>query len=102
MFLKQLKKCLSKSIKHKITQNMCYSVNSNLNKNPSTLHLPVMLTEVLDKLELSDGSTIIDLTFGSGGHSVEILRRYPQTKVFALDRDEQAISIANEMSKEFP
>ncbi|CAM9098237.1 16S rRNA (cytosine(1402)-N(4))-methyltransferase RsmH [Mycoplasma marinum] len=54
-------------------------------------HIPVMLNECLEQLELKVDGTYVDLTLGRGGHSSEILRRIPKGKLVAFDKDTQAI-----------
>lgn len=68
------------------------------NKEP--LHIPVLLEETLNGLKIKNDSLILDLTFGSGGHTKEILNRHSQCHVVALDRDELAFNIAREMSQQ--
>ena len=52
-------------------------------------HRPVLLNETIEGLGLSEDSVVLDCTFGGGGHSKEILRRYPGTKIIAIDEDEE-------------
>ena len=54
-------------------------------------HRPVLLNEVIEGLNLkeSGGQVVLDATFGGGGHSREILFRYPGTKIIAIDEDEE-------------
>ncbi|XP_033228322.1 probable methyltransferase-like protein 15 homolog [Belonocnema kinseyi] len=65
-------------------------------------HTPVMATEVLKYLNLSPGETIVDMTFGAGGHSRRILESVPDVKIFALDRDPVAHEFAQELALEYP
>jgi len=53
----------------------------------STVHKSVLLKEVIEGLNLTDGSIVIDGTFGGGGHTKEILTQYSKVKVIAIDRD---------------
>lgn len=53
-------------------------------------HIPVMLAEVLEKLDPQPGMTIIDGTFGAGGYSKALLDK--GAHVVALDRDPDAIA----------
>ena len=53
----------------------------------TTVHKSVLLNEVIEGLDLSQKSIIIDGTFGGGGHTKEILNLYPNLKVLAIDRD---------------
>ena len=64
-------------------------------------HFPVMLNEVLKISSPSEGGTFIDCTFGGGGHSKEILK-FSNTKVIAIDRDKNAISIARKFEEKYP
>ena len=50
-------------------------------------HRPVLLNETIEGLGLSEDSVVLDCTFGGGGHSKEILRRYRKAKVVAIDED---------------
>src|SRR3989338_5678952 len=50
-------------------------------------HRPVLLNETIEGLGLSEDSVVLDCTFGGGGHSKEILRRYRKAKVIAIDED---------------
>ncbi len=56
----------------------------------NTIHRSVLLNEVIEGLNLSDRSVVIDGTFGGGGHSREICKRFPGTKVIAIDQDANA------------
>jgi 16S rRNA (cytosine1402-N4)-methyltransferase len=61
------------------------------------LHVPVLLEESLDFLLNDLSGTYLDLTFGRGSHSQEILKRLsPSGQLFAVDRDLEAISYAKE------
>lgn len=54
-------------------------------------HLPVLLHESVDLLNIQQGGVYVDVTFGGGGHSREILRRMDATsKLVAFDRDRDA------------
>ncbi len=57
------------------------------------LHVPVLLEESLDFLLHDLSGTYLDLTFGRGSHSQEILNRIsPQGSLHAVDRDPEAVS----------
>jgi len=66
-----------------------------------TKHQPVMLDQVLSIISPQHGGTFIDCTFGGGGYSSAILK-YPNTKVFAIDRDNSVKKHANNLAKKFP
>jgi 16S rRNA (cytosine1402-N4)-methyltransferase len=65
---------------------------TTVNASPEAgVHIPVMLTEMLDTLSPRDGAVYLDGTFGGGGYSGAILDR-AQCHVWAIDRDETAIA----------
>ena len=54
-------------------------------------HNPVLLKESVDGLAIKEDGVYVDVTFGGGGHSKEILKRLgPGGKLFAFDQDEDA------------
>lgn len=59
-----------------------------------SVHKSVLLNEAIEGLNLQNNSSAkslaLDCTFGGGGHSLEILSRYPNVKVIALDQDNSA------------
>lgn len=56
-----------------------------------TYHVPVLLKESIDGLSVSEGGTYVDVTFGGGGHSREILRRLGTSgRLFSFDQDADA------------
>jgi len=61
-----------------------------------------MLHEVIDYLGLVPGATIVDATIGTGGHSLEILKKItPGGKLIGLDRDENSLAICRQRLAEF-
>lgn len=57
----------------------------------SVYHVPVLLNEVLDGLNIHEDGVYVDCTFGGGGHSREILKRLgPKGKLVAFDQDADA------------
>ena len=66
-----------------------------------TKHHPVMLDQILSIISPQHGGTFIDCTFGGGGYSHAILK-YPNTRVFAIDRDKLTQQYANILVKKFP
>ena len=57
----------------------------------TTYHRSVLLTESVDGLDIQPDGVYIDLTFGGGGHSREILRRLgPDGRLFGFDQDQDA------------
>ena len=58
-------------------------------------HVPVLLEESLEYLNVRRGGVVCDATLGFAGHSSAIARRLgPQGKLIAFDRDEQAMELA--------
>jgi 16S rRNA (cytosine1402-N4)-methyltransferase len=55
-------------------------------------HIPVLLAEVLDALQIREGGLVVDGTFGAGGYTRALLDR--GAKVVALDRDPAAVRAA--------
>ena len=54
-------------------------------------HNPVLLKETVDGLNIKPDGVYVDVTFGGGGHSKEILSRLgPNGKLFGFDQDEDA------------
>jgi 16S rRNA (cytosine1402-N4)-methyltransferase len=55
-------------------------------------HIPVMLYEAINALNIVPNGFYIDCTFGRGGHSKEILKRLNEEgKLLALDKDLEAV-----------
>jgi 16S rRNA (cytosine1402-N4)-methyltransferase len=64
-------------------------------------HVPVLLDEVLEWLDVKPDGTYIDATLGAGGHSAAIAARLTSGKLISLDQDAQAIALAAERLKKF-
>lgn len=56
------------------------------------LHIPVLLAEVAEALDVSRGGTFLDGTFGAGGYTSAILAAHPDNRVVAIDRDPDAVA----------
>jgi len=55
-------------------------------------HNPVLLQESIDGLDIKEKGIYVDVTFGGGGHSIEILKRLgTEGKLLAFDQDEDAL-----------
>ncbi|WP_406018087.1 16S rRNA (cytosine(1402)-N(4))-methyltransferase RsmH [Succinivibrio sp.] len=64
-------------------------------------HIPVLLNEVLDGLDIKPDGIYVDATFGRGGHSRKILERLgPSGRLYGLDRDLTAVEAAKEIKDE--
>jgi 16S rRNA (cytosine1402-N4)-methyltransferase len=59
--------------------------------NNTTYHVPVLLKESVDGLNIDNGDIFVDVTFGGGGHSREILSRLGDgARLYSFDQDEDA------------
>jgi 16S rRNA (cytosine1402-N4)-methyltransferase len=54
-------------------------------------HIPVLLEEVMEYLDIGRTGVYVDCTIGLGGHASEILKRNQESKVLGFDIDEQAL-----------
>ena len=53
-------------------------------------HEPVLLSESVEGLSINPNGIYIDVTFGGGGHSREILKNISTGKLYAFDQDTDA------------
>ena len=64
-------------------------------------HKPVLLTEVIDELEIKENGIYVDCTIGGAGHSQEIVKQLgPQGQLIGIDQDQAAIKAAGETLSE--
>ncbi len=62
-----------------------------MNNDLTTYHVPVLLHESIDGLALRPGGVYVDVTFGGGGHSREILSRLTGgAHLYSFDQDADA------------
>ena len=55
-------------------------------------HNPVLLKESVDALDIKENGVYVDVTFGGGGHSIEILSRLgAHGRLFGFDQDPDAL-----------
>ncbi len=59
-------------------------------------HIPVLLKDVLEFLEVQREGVYVDCTVGLGGHSLEILHTNPKANVICFDIDEKSLILAKE------
>ncbi len=57
----------------------------------SEYHIPVLLEESIDGLNLQPNGVYVDVTYGGGGHSRRILERLQGGKLVAFDQDQDAL-----------
>jgi 16S rRNA (cytosine1402-N4)-methyltransferase len=55
-------------------------------------HVPALLNTSIDGLNIQPGGIYVDVTFGGGGHSMEILKRLTTGKLIAFDQDDDAVA----------
>ncbi len=68
-------------------------LNSTKMSQEYSYHKPVLLSESIEGLDIKPEGTYVDVTFGGGGHSREILRHLGSSgRLFAFDQDADAIS----------
>ncbi|XP_042888201.1 probable methyltransferase-like protein 15 homolog [Penaeus japonicus] len=65
-------------------------------------HIPVMAKEAIEYLAPRGNQVFLDMTFGAGGHTRQILETSPEVKVLCLDRDPLAYDFAKKLQKEYP
>lgn len=64
-------------------------------------HYSVMLTEVIEELNIKPDGIYLDGTLGGAGHSSEICRRLENGHLYGVDQDADAIQYASERLEEF-
>lgn len=66
-----------------------------------TKHIPVLLNETIEGLNVKPNGIYVDLTLGRGGHSKEILKRLKNGRLISFDKDETAIEESKQNLAEF-
>lgn len=64
----------------------------------SQYHIPVMLKECIQTLNIDPTQTYVDATFGRGGHSQEILKQLTTGRLIVIDQDLDAIAEAKKLA----
>jgi 16S rRNA (cytosine1402-N4)-methyltransferase len=65
--------------------------------NQGKRHVPVLLKDAIEFLNVRSGTTVADCTLGMAGHAAEIVRRLgPQGHLIGFDRDSEALVLAKE------
>ncbi len=64
-------------------------------------HISVLLEEVLQNLVSTEEGLLVDATLGGGGHTYNLLNRYPKLRVIGIDADDVALNTAGESLLEF-
>ncbi len=65
-------------------------------------HVPVLLNETIDGLNIKENGIYVDGTAGGGGHSAEILSHLKEGKLISIDQDPDAIRHVKERFKDNP
>jgi 16S rRNA (cytosine1402-N4)-methyltransferase len=65
------------------------------------MHIPVLLKETIELCNLNEGDVVVDATVGSGGHTVELMRKVGKAGlVVALDVDPKSLKQTKERIKQ--
>jgi len=65
-------------------------------------HIPVMLQEAVDALNINPSGVYVDGTAGGGGHSLEIAKRLSTGRLVSIDKDPQAVAAASHKLRDYP
>ena len=69
----------------------------------SEQHIPVLIREAVDALNIRDGGVYVDATLGRAGHAMQIVQGIGQSgRLIGFDRDPRAIELGSEMFKGDP
>ena len=60
------------------------------------VHIPVLLNETIENLNIKPDGIYVDCTMGGAGHSSEILKKLTTGHLYCFDQDEYAINRGNE------
>lgn len=66
-----------------------------------TYHIPVLVNEVIDFLQVKPGGVYVDATLGGGGHAYQILTKADNVKLYGFDQDQDAVNYASDRLKAF-
>ena len=66
-----------------------------------TQHISVLSSELIELLNLSQKQTLLDCTFGGGGHTKSFLTKFNDLKVFSADRDKLVLKNVEKIKSEF-
>ena len=68
-------------------------------------HIPVLLNEVIENLNINENGIYVDCTMGGGGHSAEILKKLKKGYLYCFDKNEYAVNrgnlVLNEISSNY-
>jgi 16S rRNA (cytosine1402-N4)-methyltransferase len=66
----------------------------------SSYHTPVLLNQSVEGLNIDPNGIYVDVTFGGGGHSLEILKKLKNGKLIAFDQDKEAELNADKINED--
>ena len=66
------------------------------------IHIPVLLSETIESLDIKPDGIYVDCTTGFAGHSSEIAKRLTTGRLIGFDRDPDAVKAAEEKLKDYP
>jgi 16S rRNA (cytosine1402-N4)-methyltransferase len=66
----------------------------------TTYHVPVMLNECIEGLNIKPNGIYVDVTFGGGGHSAAIVKHLTTGKLYGFDQDDDASKNAQSFDKQ--
>ena len=64
-------------------------------------HIPVLLNETIESLNINPNGIYVDGTAGGAGHSTEIAKKLKNGRLISIDRDPDAIAVASERLKNY-
>lgn len=64
-------------------------------------HIPVLLDETINFLNINPDGVYVDGTLGGAGHSLEICKRITKGKLIGIDQDIEAVNTAKERLKDY-
>lgn len=67
----------------------------------SNYHVPVLLKESVEALQIQAGGIYVDATLGGGGHTEEILNSYNDIRLFSFDQDEESLQQTKPLLQKF-
>ena len=67
----------------------------------SNYHIPVMLDQAVEALQIQPEGVYVDMTFGGGSHTRKILSMNDSIKVYSFDQDDDAIANAEAVAEDF-
>ena len=70
-------------------------ITTQLVNSSSSYHIPVLLNECLENLNIKENGIYVDATMGGGGHSSNILNRISNGHLYCFDQDIEAIKECN-------